>query len=335
VHQVHLRAAGRILRSCIGPWLAVVPAVSTFQIRLVAVACWLLAIALAIPFLALYEQYSMYRDGPRVTGTVTESRDLGRGRKAVTVTYRDRDRDRDENMQRSVGADDPRFATGAKVELALHDRNGQPMLASKVDDERPTFLFVLGAVAMLALGVWVWMAPGRARRRRAAFTSPLDPIVDAARRTRNMSIALAIFLGAAAPFFAIVPVFDTGATTGVIVFIEVLAAISLALAVFLALRAYRMRDPRNNDLLDLIERRPHEIAWIYVHEVRVQYAGKTLSAHIWKTNGKLVAFSLVKEDADTIMAELARRAPHAARGYDVQTEKLYKQDPTRWQPRAA
>jgi hypothetical protein len=309
--------------------------VSTFQIRLVAVACWLLAIALAIPFLALYEGYSMFRDGPRVTGTVTESRALGRGRKAATVTYRDPERDRDETMHRSVGADDPRFADGAKVELALHERNGQPMLAASVDDERPTFLLILGAIAMIPLGVWVWMAPGRARRRRAAFTSPLDPIVDAARRTRNLSIALTAFLGAAAPFFAIIPLLDPDATTGALVFIEVLAAITLALAVFMGRRAYRMRDPRHNELLDLIERRPHEIAWMYVHEVRVQYAGKTLSAHIWKTNGKLIAFSLVKEDAETIMAELTRRAPHAARGYDVQTEKLYKQDPTRWQPRAA
>jgi hypothetical protein len=303
---------------------------STLQIRLLAIGCWLLAIALVIPFLAMHETYTMYRDGTRVTATVGEVREHGRGAGA-TLHYRVADRD--ETSWVRVDRDDPRFAPGATVELRLRGSRGVPMLASRVDEERPSLLFLVGAAPLIPLGIWVWLAPGRARRRRAAWAGPLDPIIDAARRTRNMMIGLGVFLVAAAPFLAIVPVFDREGTTGMIVTLEVLAALTLGLAGFVFHRAYRLRDPRHNPIVELIERRPHEIAWFYVQEIQGKYGtGKTLTVHLWTSDRKKLHLSVVKEDVGAVLAEIARRAPHAARGYDRETERLSEQDPRRWTP---
>jgi hypothetical protein len=295
---------------------------STWQLRLLAVACWLVAIALTIPFLALYETYSLYRDGDRVTATVEK---LEPRRSTAIATLRYQVGGRDDSAWLRVGLNDPAYAVGAKVDLALHANNGHAILASKVEDEKPTWLLLAGAAPMIALGVWIWLAPRRARKRRAGWKDALDPIVDGITRSRNMMIGLVGFLVLAGPAIAIVPSFDEEATAGALWALRGLGAVSLALAVFLAFHAYKLRDPRKNHIVELLTQRPHEIAWFYVEEVRVRYGGKTRTVRLWKTDGKQVAISLVAEDMDAILAEIARRAPHAAQGFTPENQRLYEQ----------
>jgi hypothetical protein len=295
---------------------------STWQLRLLAVGCWLLAIALAIPFLAMYETYSLYRDGDRVTATV-ESLEPRRASAIATLSYQVDGR-ADSTWLR-VAPGDPAYAPGARVELVLHRNNGHAILASKVDDEKPSWLFLAGAIPMLPLGIWIWLAPRRARRRRAGWKDALDPIVDGITRSRNMAIGLVGFLLLAGPLIAIVPSFDAEATAGTLWALRGLGAVCVALAGYLALQAYKLRDPRKNHIVDLLTERPHDIAWFYVEEVQVRYGGKTRTVRLWKTDGKQVAISLVAEDMDAILAEIARRAPHAAQGFTPENQRRYKQ----------
>ena len=305
---------------------------TTWQLRLLAVGCWLVAIALTIPFLALYETYSLYRDGDRVTATV----DRLEPRRTSAIAYLKYQVDgRDDETWLRVAQGDPAYAPGARVELALHQNNGHAILASAVDDEKPTWLLLAGAIPMLPLGIWIWLAPRRARKRRAGWRDALDPIVDGITRSRNMAIGLVGFLLLAGPAIAIVPSFDKEATAGALWGLRGLGAVCIALAGFVAFQAWKLRDPRKNHIIDLLTQRPHEIAWFYVEEVQVRYGGKTRTVRIWKTDGKQVAISLVVEDMDAILAEIARRAPHAAQGFDPATQKLYKQDPRRWTPARA
>ena len=292
---------------------------SKFHFRLLAIGAWLVAVCCAIATLALYEGYTMYRDGPRVTAHVVEARG---GKLQIEYTA-----PRDDRPRTSwVDADEP-LAAGTRVDVHLHDRNHHPMLASRIASERPSVFLPIGFVLAVALGVMLWLAPRRAARRRAARTSPLDAIVDAAARTRNTSLGTGLFIVLAGAGMALVPFFDTESGDNLRIAVLVIAALSVGFGAFLLRRAYQLRDPRNNEIVDLVERRPHEIAWYYVTEITTNNirAAASLVLEIWLTNGKSVTVSLVREDVDAVMGELARRAPDAKVGFDAELRRQYRE----------
>jgi hypothetical protein len=292
---------------------------SALQIRLLAVAMWLVALVLLIPPLALYEEWTPYRDGKRVTADVVEVK-ARRKSFEVTASY--------------GGAEQATVYTrerpGATLELVVPANRHAPILASRLDERRPSpWLLVMVAALPFTiwLGVLLWRAPTRAKRRRAARTSPLDAIVDAVRFTRNVSVGLGLFFAASAAFMAIIPLFDDEGTLGMVIAIEGLALMSIALAVWCFRRALRLGDPRRNEVMDLIERRPQELAWFYVEETRAQLGQRGYSLHLWKTDGKQIALNLVAEDIDAVLAAIARHAPAAKQGWTPEIAKAYKQNP--------
>jgi hypothetical protein len=292
---------------------------SKIQFRALAVCCWLVAVCCAIATLAMYETYTMFRDGPRVTATVVEVR----GGNTLEIEYVAPGEDEPTTSWVKAGE---KLAAGARVDVHLHDRNYQPILASRLSTERPSLLLPLGFVLAVVLGILLWVAPRRAAARRAARTSPLDAIVDAAARTRNVSLGTGIFMVLAGAGMAVVPFFDTESSIGLSVGVWVIAALSVGFGAFVLRRAYLLRDPRNNEIVDLIERRPQEIAWYYVTEITTNNikASATLVLEIWLTTGKLVSVSLVREDVDAVMGELARRAPDAKAGFDAELRRQYR-----------
>ncbi|MFO0553302.1 MAG: hypothetical protein U0271_33270 [Polyangiaceae bacterium] len=303
---------------------------SKFQFRVLAFCVWLVALCFGIATLALWETYSMFRDGPRVRATVTEVRATRDKDPWVKATL-ERDGKPETISLRTPGL---KPAVGDTLELALHERNGEPRLASAIGEERPSIGLVLGFALSIALGVWLWIQPTRAERRRRMRTSVLDALVDAAARTRNVAAGVGVFMVLAAAAFAIVPFFDRSAGLGGSIFLWVLAAITLAVGLLGLRRAIALRDPKNNELLDLILNRPEEIAWVYVLRVTSEGidASESLSAQICGADGKTRPLTLVREDLDAVLAEIARRAPHAQQGYSRELEKLYREAPARWRP---
>jgi hypothetical protein len=292
---------------------------SKLQIRLVAIAMWLVALVLVIPPLALYEEWTPYRDGKRLTAQVIEVKPYGKKKHMVAVQI-DGKRDTVYTRQRP----------GATLDVIVPANHNGPIDAARLDERRPS----LWLIAMLAgvpfviwLGVMLWRAPTRAARRRTARTQPLDAVVDAVRFTRNVSIGLGIFFVACAGFIAIVPWFDREATTGMLVALELLALTSIVLAVFYFRRAIQLGDVRRNDVLDLIERRPRELAWFYVHEVKAQLGQRGYALILNKTNGKRVALNVIAEDIDALLAAIAQHAPHAKQGWTRELEQAYRKNP--------
>jgi hypothetical protein len=291
---------------------------SALQIRLLAVGLWLLALVFLIPPLALYDEWTPYRDGARVTADVVKVEPL---RKSFMVTVQ-------------YGSEHGRLYTkqapGATLDIVVPtDRNG-PILASRLGEKRPSpwlVLMLAGVPFMLWLGVVAWRAPTRAKRRRALRTHPLDAIVDAVRFTRNVSIGLGLFFVASAVFMAIIPLFDREATPWMVIAIYVLAVASIGMAVWCFRRAVRLGDPRRNFVLDLIERRPRELAWFYVQEISAQLGQKGYALHLWKTDGKQIALNLVAEDIAAVLAAIAQHAPHAKQGWTAEIERAYRKDP--------
>lgn len=305
---------------------------SSFQWKVLAVCAWLVALCFAIAGAAGYETYSLYRDGQRVTATVDEV-----GRRFATVEYDYKDwRGEVQHQKTNVRAPDPKPSPGARVDLLLHERNYSPILADHLSSELPSVWILLGFLVTVAGGIQLWRIPGRAARRRAARTSAWDAVLDAAARTRNMSTGLGIFLVVTGAAFALVPFVDREGGTGTSVFIWVLAALTLGLGAVLLRRAIRMRDPASNEIVDLLANHPEDLAWFYVHQVTAKgiQATETLSVVLRTASGKHLTLSLVRPDLDDVLAEIARRAPHAQQGYDRELERLYKEQPDRWRPAA-
>jgi hypothetical protein len=302
---------------------------SKFQFRALAVCYWLVALCFGIAGAAALETYFLFRGGPRVEATVTRVEPRP-SHWPVTVSYV-LDGKPQETELNLTGV-----APGDVLTLALHENNHEEILERDLGSKLPSIWVIVGLVLSIALGVFLWRLPTRQAKRRAKRTSVREVLVDAAARTRNMSIGLGIFLVLTGALFAIVPYFDREGGVGAVIFIELLAALTVGLGGMLLVRAYRLRDPSNNPILDLIERRPDEIAWFHVLQVTSEgiQATESLNVQIWQSNGKVVGLALVRDDLDVVMAELARRAPHAQVGYDRAIEKLYKERPDRWRPYA-
>lgn len=301
---------------------------STWQLRILAVGLFAIALACGIAFAAMHDEYASLRDGERIAGTVTRV-EPRRTQLRVDIGYDLHGESRVYTAYPPL-AEAAQFQVGAPVELVA--ARAQIIRASKIEGERPSLLLVPGAVVAFLLGVVTLLAPRRAAKRRAARRNPLDVVVDGLARTRNVMAGLVAFMLAAAVFFVVLlgAAHEASATDRSVIW--VLTATTVGTAVILAFAVYRLRDPRNNAVMTLITERPHDIAWIYVQTVRAK--GQTIQdAMIWTIHKKQHAIRLVPEDAEDLMAELERRAPHAMRPFSNETKKLYQEDPTRWRPR--
>ena len=158
------------------------------------------------------------------------------------------------------------------------------------------------------------VAAAGGQRRAPAQTDICKPrVVDGVHGARNVGIGMALFFVLCAIFFLVAAAMDDTATSGERIGIYVLTAVTLAVAAVGVRTAYRLRDPRQSPIVALIEQRPSDIAWIYVREVVGKMNTRVSDAMIWKTDGKCEQVRLVPEDAEDLMAELARRAARAAR----------------------
>jgi hypothetical protein len=307
------------------------------QFRLLAVCAWLGALACGIAYLGMREAYVNLADGTRVTATVVKVEVHDDWYRAdleyidPVGRYGKEKGGREEFYDTGTGTPP---AVGATMPIVLDERAAFPHHVSEIEEERPSIFLPLGAVACLGLGVWLWLAPRRAAKVRAARTGPMDVVYESLARTRNVSYGLAVFLVLAGGFMVLVAFADPDAKVGVMAFILVLAALCLGLAGFSLRQGYRLRDPRHNHVVDLLERRTHDLAWFHIREVRSRGVSVE-DVMLWGANGKLAgAIRLVPEDRDALLDEIARRAPHAAQGYSIELQQQYKAQPDRWRPRA-
>lgn len=284
---------------------------TTLQARIIAVGCWLVTVACSIAFLAMWDEYTAYRDAPRATATVTKIAPYSKKHVEATLGYATpAGEKREMRTWPEIGAG---TQVGDTVELAVSRRGVKRVDA--IAGDRPPLALVPGAIAGLVLGVWIWLSPRRERLRRAARTSPLDIFIDGARRTRNTAIGAVAMFVVFAGFFAVVLAADGDATSTERIVVAALIGCCALVALVFGRKALQLRDPRNNTLVDLVENHPHDIVQFWIVETRVKNAGTVLDAQIKTAQGKTEQMRLVPEDADLVMAELARRAPQAKRGY--------------------
>ena len=289
---------------------------STAQFRLLAACSWLAALCLAIFLAVAITDYTQFQFGDRATAKVVRIE----GRRAV-LAYDDQGRHEELNVKaagRHVGDTVTLLVQSANRQVRTQETNTFPVIATGV--------LALALGLTIWLGVWLWRRPIVAARRRAGRTGPLDSIVDAVARTRNLSYGLGGFLVAAAGFFILILFADPEAKTqtGMAVGIGVLTAVTLGFGILVLRRGYQLRDPRRNPIIELIEERPQDIGWIYVHRV-VNRGIETLSIHMWNRAGKNAPLAVVREDIDAVFTDLVRRAPNALQGYSKEHKRAYKE----------
>ncbi len=292
-------------------------------------------VCFALPYAAIYDDYQSLRGAAHATGTVTSIEPHG---KYVAVRLEYQHRGPDSKLYPGEITVYPEvdkaasFAVGAKIDLI--DGGTATILPDKLEGRAPSPILLGGAIAC-ALGLLASIVfHVRLRLPRDPRTAR-EVIGVALARTRNVRLAGAMLLALLGALFAVVPFADTEGSAGERIGLGVLALTTLGLAAVLARIADRLRDVERNPLVDLIERNPHDIAWFYLQQTRGRYGVQVTDAMIWKTDRKVETIRVVTKDSDLILAELARRAPHAARGYSVETEKLYRANPARWQSSAS
>jgi hypothetical protein len=296
---------------------------SNLPFVLIAILYGLSAGAFGIAYAGLYSDYASLRDGEHVTGTVTHV-EPHRTYDAVQIAYGNRHLTA--YPRTGEGAALP---VGAQVEL-LASTTGV-IRASQLESKCPSLGFLVAAVLGLLGTIAAIVAHRRLRFRGAPQRQPLDIVVEGIARTRNVRLAGVFLFVPIAIGFAIVPLLDPETTLAEGLGMAGLAALSLGIAAWLGAIAYRLRDPRKNPIVELIEHHPADIAWTYIREQRSR--GITvLTAMIWKADRRHESIRVVRDDADTLLAELARRAPHAARGYTRELQNQYRADPARWRP---
>jgi hypothetical protein len=298
---------------------------------LIAVVVWLIALALGIAFAGLQSDYTPYRDGDHVVGHVTEV-EPHRTYVRVEIVY-----DRGGTLAQTTAYPPIKqaaaFQPGAPVDLLVAPHRGV-MRASELDAKRPPLVLLIGAIAALLAGFAALIAHYRLRFRRGERRERIEIIVEAVARTRNLRLAGGVLFVLIAAAFALVPLADREGTTGEILGIEALAAVTLATAGWLAWLGLRLRDLRRNPIVDLVERRPQDIAWTHIRQQ--QSRGMTfLMVMIWKVDRRSECLRVLANDADAVLAEIAQRAPHAAIGFSPETQRLYRADPKRWRRAAS
>ncbi len=291
-------------------------------------------VCFALPYAVTSSEYHALLTAPHATGTVVGVEPWGK-HIAVRIKYQHRGPDSklypEELTTYPVVEQAASFAVGEPVDL-IDGR--ETILPDKLSREAPSPILLAGAIAC-ALGLLGSLVLHVRLRLPRDPRTALEVIGVALARTRNVRLAGAMMFTMLGALFAVVPFADAEGSAGERLGIGVLALATLGVAGVFARIAYRLRDVEHNPIVDLIEHRSQDIAWFYVQRTRGRYGVEVTDAMIWKTDRKVVSIRVVPKDSDIILAELARRAPHAARGYSVETEKLYRANPVRWNQSAA
>ena len=296
---------------------------STLQFRLIAALIWFLAVLVGSLGAYHISEYAAYRFGERVQATVVEV-DKGVNRRA-TIAY-------ESGGPHTTMLWEDGLRPGDTLDLYVR-ASGDARRVEKVKLEVfPLLLVGLASFALIAGGAYLWRRPTLAARRRATWNDPLDVIVAAIARSRNVSLGGGLMFVAFAAFLGLLAWVASDSSDAERITIAALAVVSLGLAALFLRHAHLLRDPRHNHVLELIERNPGEIAWFYVHKVGSGSVRSALAIHIWGTNGNCIALNMVGEEQGLAIAELTRRAPHAQRGFSVETQRLYRAESTRWRP---
>jgi hypothetical protein len=193
-------------------------------------------------------------------------------------------------------------------------------------------VLLAGAIGMLLLTVLCVVLQLKLRIPVARAQEPLDVIVVSLARTRNVRLGALVLLVVIGAAFALVPLADDEGTVGTTIGIEALALMTLGMAAYFGWVAYRLRDPRGNWIIEMITRRPEDIAWFYEQVTHGRYGVTVQTAIIRDACGKTADLRLTSADVAAVFAELARRAPHAARGFSRELEQQYRENPARWRP---
>lgn len=299
------------------------PRLSNIPFVLIAIIYLLAGVCCGIAWAGLHDEYASLRDGEHVTGTVSAVEPHATYA-TVHIDYLRRGTP-DSTLAYPPTSEAAQYPVGAKVDLLVSSSG--VIRASQLDGKRPPLGLLVGAIVGLLAGLAAIAAQIGLKRPRRAQREPLDPLYDALARTRNVRLAGVFLFVPFAIAFAIVPLLATGSdalTLGQTIMFEALAAASLGVAAWLGAVAFRLRDPCRNPIAELVEKRPEEIAWIHLLEEHGNGL-VVLTLMIWKTNGRSETVRVVRDDAHALLEEIARRAPHAARGYSRELERQYRQ----------
>jgi hypothetical protein len=307
-----------------------------FRSAILAFTCLLMASVFTIYYLGTKEGTDAFMEGTPIKATIVK---IKKGRRpGVMVSYVDKGKTVEAWSELADELDLSSLKPG-KVVSALRHRRSPSRVAIKraVIAAEPSPLLFLGTAGFLALGVYVLFLPKIRAARRAKRTSGLDVIVDALSRTRTTSLVIGggiaafgasmIWLGASGA--------DRTASAGTNIGVGVFGGFTVLVGLFILRMAWQLRSIRGSWIMEVIERRPGEIAWIYQHVVRsvaAPDASATYNVHMWFADGKSYSIAVEREDAEALLDELSRRAPHAAVGYSPEIEQLYRDDPARFRP---
>ncbi len=271
----------------------------------IAIIMSLATLCLAIPTLALHSEYAAFRDGAHVAGTVTRT-EPHRTYVAVDVAYTGRNGPTTLTTYPSL-AEAGSYAVGMRVVL-LESGQGT-ILASKLADREVPLGLPVGGVVALVLAIGCFVLDRRWRIERSMVGDALDPLARALARTRNAWVSAAVLFFTFAPFLGVVAVESSDAAS-VRALVGGLAVLAFGTAAWFAIKGGRLRDPRHNRVFDLITQHPSEIASIRAIEEHKR--GMVMHAIVITTTRKeRHALRVTAQDMHGLLADLARRAPHA------------------------
>jgi hypothetical protein len=156
-------------------------------------------------------------------------------------------------------------------------------------------------------------------------------------RTRNRRLLAGIILFLLSAFLFAVPILspkDEGAR-GATIAVMIVGGVIMLFAVFFLSIAYRLRNPRNSPIMDLLTRHPENVAWVYTTSFTRNGFEVARTVVIYTSEGSHQTVVVTKEDEASVLTDLQKAAPHAVVGYSEDIAAQYRENPQRWNPKLA
>jgi hypothetical protein len=283
----------------------------------------LIAVACAIPYLALTEGYERTMSSKKLPGKVVEIK----GEKVLYSIYHKK---ASPGWHRA-GWSRPRFTKDipekerAKLAVgqALEIRRGKPVLAVS----RPTPLLLVGVAAGLLFAIWSFVAPILERRRlRAIQGDAVATLRFMLAKTRASKLMISLLALAATGFFVVVALAVEDAGTGEKIFIFALGGITLIAAVLTGLSAWKLRNPKKAALMVVVNERPDDVVWVYVQEV-ISSGISSYNVFVCCNDGERHQLNLRQLDPTIALESMQTLFPKAIFGYNNDLKKNYERSP--------
>jgi hypothetical protein len=168
-------------------------------------------------------------------------------------------------------------------------------------------------------------------------SQPFQAIARAIARTRNRRLLAALILLPFAGFLIAVPILNPGpgeTSRGATFAVAGLGVVCLVFALVFASIAVRLRNPRNNPIMQLLVDQPQDVAWVYTTSHTKNGLEVARTVVLYTAAGTHHTVVVTKDDEASVFADLERVAPHAAVGYSKEIAADYKANPARWRPSA-